>query len=144
MLRMMIFLLLTLWLTACAPQTPEDNQWRLTEVIYDGTYGDFSSIEPVLLVFRPPGILSVQACNSVAFVFDTKGVENTDEYRLRPGDSTARLCENGGTEQEIFIALAMKATNRYEVVGDTLVFSGKNAQLTFVIDNKARKPIDWQ
>ncbi len=161
MSKMTFFLLLVLWLTACVSQTPEplkqpvsplipiqdsillDNQWRLTEMIHNGTRGGFASIEPVLLIVEPD-ILSVQACNSASFLFDTKGVDNTNEYRLINGDGTLVLCDNGGTEQESFFSQALRATNGYEIVGDTLIFSGKNAQLVFVIDNEATKPPDWQ
>ena len=157
MARMMSFILLIAWLGACISQTPQpsgpvmpeqvpmiaDNQWRLTEVIYNGEQGNFDSIEPVLATFHP-GLVAMKACNGTSFVFDTESSDPVNGYRLMQGVGTARECDNGGTEQEGFISNALLATSSYEIVGDTLVFSGKNAQLTFVIDNKARKPLDWQ
>jgi hypothetical protein len=163
-----VFLLLILWLTACVPpeyasdrppvspiipdQVPVmlDNQWRLTEMIYNGQRYSFDSIEPVLVTFQP-GVLSVQACNGTGFFIDTTGIADPNGYRIRgTGVGTARLCDDGGTEQESIFDQALRATNRYEIIDDTLIlsgtnfFSGTSAQLTFVIDNEAEKPADWQ
>lgn len=119
-----------------------ENQWRLIEVIHNGTQHEFDAVEPVLVTFHP-GILALRACNSIAYRLDTRNVANPDEYRFYNSEGTARGCEDGGTEQEINLSRALRDTNRYEVQGDRLILSGQNAQLTFVIDNEATKPPGW-
>ncbi|MBX2999572.1 MAG: META domain-containing protein [Caldilineaceae bacterium] len=155
-------LLLAVWLAACVvPGTPLggpppvsplipnqvpvllENQWRLTEVIHNGTRHDFDAIEPVLATFHP-GAMALQACNSFSIFFDTTNVENPNEYRFLDAVGTARGCVlHDGTNPEGNLIRALRATHRYEIEGDTLIFSGEHAQVTFVIDNEATKPPDW-
>lgn len=161
MLRLLSILLFAVVLAACvaedipnygpAPVSPLipnevpvllENQWRLTEIIHDGTSHDFDSIAPVLATFQP-GQIDLWACNGFSIFFDTTNIGDPNEYRLRNGDGTARDCADGGTEQENDLSRALYATNRYEIEGDTLILSGENAQVTFVIDNEATKPDDW-
>ena len=155
MKKAMWLLLLMLWLTACTSEPPElpirsltpdqwktlsNNQWRLTEVIYKGEQGKFDVIEPVLATFHLDK-LALRACNSFSLIFEPVN-DTGKEYQFIRGDGTARLCENGGSEQESFISQALMATDNYEIVGDTVVLFGDNAQVTFVIDNEAKKPPD--
>ncbi|MBE2238608.1 MAG: META domain-containing protein [Caldilineaceae bacterium] len=120
-----------------------ENQWRLTEIVYNGARRGFISNDPVLVTFHP-GILAFRACNSGSLYFDTLGIENANEYRTLSGASTARDCAGGGSEQEAIFVSALRATNRYEIAGDTLILSGEHARVTFVIDNETAKPPDWQ
>ena len=163
MLRQSLALLFVFMLTACVPpgisptpgpppesplipnQVPVllENQWRLTEIIYNGARRGFDSIAPILVKFRP-GNMDIWACNSIGYYLDTTGISDPNEYRFGLGVSTARQCANGGTEQEGVFLQALHATNRYEVVDDTLILSGEHAKVTFVIDNEASKPADWQ
>jgi heat shock protein HslJ len=115
-----------------------ENQWRLTEILHDGTRHDFDAIAPVLVTF-PPGMLAYQACNAGSAFFDTRGIEAPNAYRLRHGAGTMRGCP----EPDRTFLQALYDTNRYEIEGDRLILSGDNAQLTFVIDNEATKPPDW-
>ena len=157
MKKIIWFLLLMLWLTACvyAQQRPPvspiipnkvpvmlDNQWRLTEMILYGGRHEFDSIRPVLITFQPGSLLS-DACNGKVFYFDTREVDKVNEYRLIDGVGTQRQCVNGGTEQEGVFFRTLRATNRYELISDTLILSGDQAKITFVIDNEAKKPPDW-
>ena len=160
MSKLIAVLLFVFLCTACVPPGPPpgpppesplipnqvpvllENQWRLTEIIYNGARRNFDSIAPILVKF-PPGRLSYSACNAGWFFLDTTGVEDANEYRLIAGPSTARGCPNGETEQGVIFFQALQATNRYEIEGDTLILSGDHAQLTFVIDNEAAKPADF-
>ena len=154
-------LLVMLWLTACvvvvepepiwppvSPIIPNqvpvmlENQWRLTEVIYNEKIHNFDSIRPILITFQP-GFLSSQACNSQSFLFDTTDIGDINQYQLILDDSTSRLCPDGEIEPEGTYHQALLATTHYEIVEDTLVLSGPHARLTFVIDNEAAKPPDW-
>jgi len=142
-----------LLLAACVPPGPPpvsplipnqvpvmlDNQWRLTDLVYNGMHHNFDLIEPVLVQFSP-GSLLYRACNSGGMYFDTENIQNPNEYRLLPGAATANDCPGGGTEQGSIFLQALSSTNHYEIEGDTLVLSGENARLTFVIDNEAKKP----
>jgi hypothetical protein len=165
MLRLTLIFLLAVWLAACVlpfeipynpPQGPApvsplipnqvpvllENQWRLTEILHDGTRHDFDVIEPILVTFSP-GALAWRACGSGGIYFDTRGIEAPNAYRLRHGSMTMVGCLHGGTEQQGDFLRAMYDTNRYAIEGDRLILSGDNAQLTFVIDNEATKPPDW-
>ncbi len=61
-------------------------------------------------------------------------------YKYKIG--TLRGCANGGTEQEGILFQALRATNRYNIVENTLILYGKETQLNFVLDNEAEKPPD--
>lgn len=122
-----------------------DNQWRLTELVYQGTPRDFNSIDPVLLTFQP-GVFSFLAYNGIPYHSDTTKIEDTHEYRLTPGVGTVQGCGDcPESVQEGILDQAVMATNRYEIVGDILILSGldlsgKQSRLTFVIDNETTKP----
>jgi len=118
-----------------------DNQWRLTEILYNGMQREFDSIKPVLITFEP-GLLGIQACNNLGIYLDTTEIEDPNEYRFLGGAGTAVGCPGGRTEQEEAFLEALTVTNHYEIEGDTLILSGENARLTFVIDNEAKKPSD--
>lgn len=151
--RLILWVWFALLLVACVPPGPPpvsplipnqvpvmlDNQWRLTELVYNGMHHNFDLIEPVLVQFSP-GNLVYQACNSGGMYFDTENIQNPNEYRLLPGVSTAVGCPGGRDEQEGIFLDALTSTNHYEIEGDTLILSGENARLTFVIDNEAKKP----
>ena len=118
-----------------------ENQWRLTEISHNGTRYEFDAIEPVLVTFSP-GSLTYRACNAGSMYFDTTGTEVPNEYRLRYGASTAEGCPGVGGEQQGDFVNALIDTTRYEIEDDTLILSGENTRLTFVIDNEATKPPD--
>jgi hypothetical protein len=116
-----------------------ENQWRLTEIIYNGTSYDFDAIAPVLVTFQP-GRMQLDACDISWIFFDATNIEDPNEYRLRTGSTPARDCPDGGTEQESNLEQALFATKWYKIEGNMLILSGENARVTFVIDNEATKP----
>ena len=153
MAKIIACLFLILWFTACLSKPPElpipsltpserktllNNQWRLTEVVYNGVQGDFDSISPVLATFDADS-LTLRGCNSKSLIFEAVS-DNTKEYKLIDGVGTLKSCANDGNKQEGFIQQALIETNDYEFARDTLVLFGENARVTFVIDNEATKP----
>ncbi len=119
-----------------------DNQWRLTELIYNGTPRDFDIIQPVLLTFQD-GLFSFEDCGSISYFSDTTDFKSANEYRLLGSVGLGKDCKKGGVEQGKILARALYATNRYEIVSDRLILSGEQARLTFVLDNEATKPPGW-
>ena len=113
-----------------------DNQWRITEVTYQGEAVDFAAIHPVYLTFDPAGeiVQTVINCNTIKHIINVTNDGNDGRYHLVPGHRTVKDCSEVINQQEARLTAAIGATTGLMVGAHQLLLTGEDVRIVLEID----------